>query len=90
MGKLLDRPLTSAEACEAGFCNEYTLDAWFMCRNILGLWLVQGLRRKWDTLSDPWDYDRMTAEAANSQSTGMFNVEDGSLMAPVDMEKAQI
>ena len=90
MGKLLDRPLTTTEAFEAGFCNEYTLDAWFMCRNILGLWLVQGLRRKWDTLSDAWDYDRMTAQAADARSTGMLNVEDASLMAPADMEEAQL
>jgi rhamnulokinase len=90
MGKLLDRPLTTAEAFEAGFCNEYTLDAWFMCRNILGLWLVQGLRRKWDTLSDAWDYDRMTAQAADARSTGMLNVEDASLMVPADMEEAQL
>ena len=90
LGKLLDKPITTAAAFEAGFCNEYTLDAWFICRNILGLWLVQELRRKWNTVTDPWDYDRMTSEAVNSQSTGMFNVEDGSLMAPADMEESQI
>jgi rhamnulokinase len=89
LGRLLDEPITSEEAFKLGFCNEYTLDAWFICRNILGLWLVQELRRKWDRGADPWDYPRMTAEAAKAKSTGMFNVEDGTLMAPADMEQAQ-
>jgi len=31
----------------------------------------------------------MTAEATQAKSTGMFNVEDGTLMAPADMEQAQ-
>jgi rhamnulokinase len=90
LGRLLDEPLTSAAAFDAGFCNEYTLDAWFICRNILGLWLVQELRRKWDTASDRWDYDRMTAEAAKARPVGMFDVEDSCLMAPADMEEAQL
>jgi len=90
LGELLDEPITTAKAYELGFCNEYTLNAWFICRNILGLWLVQELRRKWDTSGDPWDYSRMTVEATKSESTGMFDVEDGSLMAPADMEQAQL
>jgi len=90
LGELLDEPVTTAAAYEQGCCNEYTLDAWFICRNILGLWLVQELRRKWDTSGDAWDYNRMTAEAARAESIGMFNVEDGSLMAPADMEQAQL
>mgnify|MGYP001198461686 CR=1 FL=1 len=89
LAQLLDRPLTTEEAFNLGFCNEFTIGAWFICRNILGLWLVQELRRKWDHGSDPWDYTRMTAEARQAKSTGMFNVEDGTLMAPADMEQAQ-
>ncbi len=42
------------------------------------------------TPGDAWDYDRMTTEAASAESVGMFNVEDGSLMAPADMEQAQL
>ncbi len=89
LGRLLDEPITTEEAFKLGFCNEYTLDAWFICRNILGLWLVQELRRKWDRGADPWDYTRMTSEASKAKSIGMMNVEDGSLMAPADMEQAQ-
>lgn len=41
LAKLQPRPVTTQQAFENGFCNEYTLGSWFTCRNILGLWLVQ-------------------------------------------------
>ncbi|MBN1124805.1 MAG: rhamnulokinase [Sedimentisphaerales bacterium] len=87
LGKLQDRPVTSKQAFEQGFCNEYTLASWFVCRNILGLWLVQELKRKWDTSTDAWDYTRITDEARSARSTGMFSVNDQRLMAPADMEE---
>ncbi len=89
LGKLQPRPVTTLEAFENGFCNEYTFGSWFVCRNILGLWLVQELRRKWNTHTDPWDYPRMTESARTAQSTGIFPVSDQRLMAPADMEAAQ-
>ncbi len=88
LGKLQDRPVTTPEAFNGGFCNEYTLASWFICRNILGLWLVQELKRKWDTSTDAWDYDRITDEARSATSRAMFSVNDRRLMAPVDMEEA--
>ena len=86
LGKLCEDPLITSEALHEGFSNEYSLSGWFSCRNILGLWLVQGLRRKWDTTADPWDYSRMTAEAAEARAAGWIDVADSSLMAPADME----
>ena len=88
VGKTCERPIATKEAFEKGFCNEYTLGSWFVCKNILGLWLVQELKRKWDTTSDPWDYDRMTTEAAQAEFEGIVDVTDDSLMAPVDMEQS--
>ena len=87
LGKLQDRPVTTPESFAAGFCNEYTLASWFICRNILGLWLVQELKRKWDTSTDVWDYNRITDEARSAASTAMFSVNDQRLMAPIDMEE---
>lgn len=89
LGKLQPKPVTTQEAFDNGFCNEYTLGAWFVCRNILGLWLVQELRRKWNTSADAWDYPRMTDAARVAKSTATFPVSDQRLMAPVDMEAAQ-
>ncbi len=87
VGKLRDKPVTTPEAYAQGFCNEYTLNNWFICRNILGLWLVQELKRKWDKESDPWDYNRITAAAAEVPSGPMLDVADGRLLAPADMEE---
>jgi len=91
LGCLIDRPIATPKCLELGFTNEYTIGGWYLARNILGLWLVQELRRKWDTSADPWDYARMTAEASKAESTRhswLVDVADGSLLAPPDMEKA--
>jgi rhamnulokinase len=88
LGKLCQKPVTPPEALKNGFTNEYTIGSWFIGRNILGLWLIQELRRKWNNSADPWDYDRMTKEAANAHTDALVDVNDNSLMAPPDMEKA--
>ena len=88
IGTLLDAPIPTGRALEMGFTNEYTIGGWYLARNISGLWLVQELRRKWDTASDPWDYNRMTAEASGAPSGTLVNVADDSLLAPDDMEDA--
>jgi rhamnulokinase len=90
LGTLRDTPITALECHRQGFSNEYTLGGWFLCRNILGLWLVQELRRKWNTATDPWDYHRMTEEATKAESGPLIDVADGALLAPPDMETALI
>jgi rhamnulokinase len=88
LGATVGRPVATAESLAAGFSNEYTAGGWFMCRNILGLWLVQELRRRWNIPADPWDYPRLTAEAAAARTHRLVDVADGSLLAPPDMEAA--
>lgn len=89
LGRLVDSPVASKACYEAGFTNEITYGpAWYLARNVLGLWLVQELRRKWDRPDDPWDYNRMTAEAGAAAPGLLANVDDGSLLAPADMEAA--
>jgi len=89
LGSLVKRPITAPKCLELGFTNEYTIGGWYVARNISGLWLVQELRRKWDTPTDPWDYVRMTAEAAREEDGGpLLDAADASLMAPADMEAA--
>ncbi len=88
LGCLVDAPVVTPECLQQGYTNEYTLGGWYLARNILGLWLVQELRRKWDTSEDPWDYVRMTAEAAQAtRFEGLVNVADDKLLAPSDMEQ---
>ena len=93
LGCVREAPIATPEAHKRGFANEITLGGWYLCRNIVGLWLIQELRRKWDTDADPWDYPRMRAEAArekSASSSGLVNVADPSLMAPADMEQALV
>lgn len=88
---LIDEPITDPRCSELGFTNEYTIGGWYLGRNISGLWLVQELRRKWDTDEDPWDYARMTdaaAEVPAAADAGIVDAADDSLLAPSDMEDA--
>jgi len=88
IGTLINEPVATKQCLELGFTNEYTIGGWYLARNISGLWLVQELRRKWDRSPDPWDYERMTAEAAKADYAPLVNAADESLLAPSDMEEA--
>ncbi|MCJ7543178.1 MAG: FGGY-family carbohydrate kinase [Phycisphaerae bacterium] len=90
LGCLIDKPVATPRCLELGFTNEYTLGGWYLARNILGLWLVQQLRRKWDAGGEPWDYDRMTAEAAKAKGDLLVDAADESFLAPADMEQALV
>ncbi len=88
LGRPVEKPVATKRCYELGFTNEYTYGGWYLARNILGLWLVQELRRNWDTPEDPWDYPRMTAAAEKARSGPLVDVSDPRLLAPADMEAA--
>lgn len=88
LGAMIDAPITIPQCRQLGFTNEYTVGGWYIGCNILGLWLVQELRRRWDTPDDPWDYNRITTEAEAAAGGILLDVADDSLMSPPDMEKA--
>ena len=88
LGTVLDTPVTDLACLRAGFTNEYSVGGWFLAKNILGLWLVQQLRAKWDKSGDPWDYPRMTAQAEAAPPGPIVHAVDDSLLAPPDMESA--
>jgi rhamnulokinase len=88
LGTLIEKPVTDLACLRQGFTNEYTLGGWYLARNIIGLWPVQELRRKWHSGDDAWDYPRMAAEAAKAASGPLVDVADPSLLAPADMEEA--
>jgi len=89
LGCLVDNPVTTRQCLRRGCTNEYTLGGWYLARNIVGLWVVQELRRKWDTPADAWDYPRMTSEARQATHlASLVNMADESLLAPKDMEAA--
>jgi len=89
LGAPLAEPIPTVEAMRAGVSNQVTIGGWYLAGNILGLWLVQQLRLKWNTPSDRWSYERMTAEAEAADPTdAVFDATDTSLLAPADMEQA--
>lgn len=88
LGRLRSEPVTTPEFLENGFSNEYTLGGWFLCRNIIGLWLIQALYRKWDTSTDSWNYNRMMEEASQAKSGPIIDAADKCLLAPDDMEES--
>ena len=88
IGAATTQPVATPEAFAAELTNEICTGGWFMCHNTPGMWLLQELRRKWDTPQDPWSYDRMTAEATEAAPGPLVNVGDASLVAPADMEAA--
>ena len=88
LGALIDAPVTAPRCLELGFTNQYTMGGWYIARNISGLWLVQELRRKWNTPEDPWDYDRLASDAAAAESVALVDAAAPTLMAPADMEQA--
>jgi rhamnulokinase len=88
LGRLIDAPTSLTTCYEAGFAYEITYGGWYLARNILGLWLVQQLRRKWDKPDDPWGYPRMAAAADEAASGPIVDVDDPRLLAPADMEEA--
>ncbi len=88
LGGVVRKPVANAETFAAELTNEVCIGGWYLCHNIIGMWLLQELRRKWNTPADPWDYPRMTAEAASAAPGPLVPVADESLLAPDDMEAA--
>ena len=88
LGCLLDEPVATPRCLELGFTNEYTYGGWYLGRNILGLWLVQELKRTWNTPSDAWDYPRLAAVATEADGGPLVDAAAAELMAPPDMEEA--
>jgi rhamnulokinase len=89
LGSRIPQPIPDKRCWDLGFTNEYTIGGWYLGCNISGLWLVQQLRKKWDTPKDPWDYVRMTKEAGAQPASGLglVNVAAPALLAPHDMEE---
>ncbi len=87
-GMLVEKPITTQRVLDLHFTNEYTVGGWYLGQNVIGLWLVQELRRKWNTPDAPLDYAQMTQDAQDAGQGPIINAADESLMAPGDMEAA--
>ncbi len=89
VGALTEECLSSPQACSAGFFNELTLGSFFLCRNIMGLWLLQQSRAAWRERGEDHSYEAMVRRAARiPESPALVNPDDPPFLAPRNMSEA--
>ncbi len=74
---------TSEQSCESNFSNEGGVGYFRYLKNIMGMWLINEVQRKKGIA-----FPQIVALAEQSSYTETFDVNDESLMSPVDMESA--
>jgi len=89
LGALTDGMVTSGDAFAAGMCSELTLGSFFLCRNIMGLWLLQQARDTWRQSGKSYSYDELAKLAEHASDRGpIIHPDHSSFLAPVDMVQA--
>jgi rhamnulokinase len=88
LGALNDGMVTSDAAFQAGFCNELTVDGPFLCKNIMGLWLVQQARAIWEKAGQGYSYQEFVELARQAPRNGaLIDADDVCFLAPSDMNQ---
>jgi rhamnulokinase len=88
VGALTPGPITIPEAFEARIQNELTMGN-FMCRNHMGLWLLQECRRSWQRGGRHHSYEDLESRAENAPAGGPVVLpDDPGFLAPPDMPTA--
>lgn len=91
VGTLIKNPIINEDSFNYGFCNEITFGSLFLAKNIMGLWIIQELKRGWGKRGKDFTYEDLK-NAANKaeQFLAMINPNDVSFLAPDNMEYAII
>ncbi len=88
LGALTPEPVTTPEAYAARINNELSLD-FFVCRNIMGLWLLQECRRAWEREGASYTYGELVEMAQAAPAGGPVVFPDApDFLAPPDMPAA--
>ena len=85
LGVKVPAPITNEKALAVNFSNEGGVGYIRFQKNIMGLWIVQSLRRE---LCPEKGFDLIEREAGTSTFQGTFNVNDESFLAPKSMKAA--
>ncbi len=90
LGTVLDGPIVNDAVFEHGFSNEGAAFGRIkLVKSIMGMWLVQEIRKCWRKKGMPADYDFLMEAAAQAEAfAGYMDVDDESFIAPADMEEA--
>ncbi|HEY3397939.1 MAG TPA: rhamnulokinase family protein [Armatimonadota bacterium] len=88
LGAMTAEPVTTAEALAARVSNELSLEP-FICRNIMGLWLLQECRRAGERAGESYGYEELARLAESAPAGGPLLVPDApDFLAPPDMPEA--
>jgi rhamnulokinase len=87
MGIESKQPVINERMLAHNLTNEGGVDGTFrLLKNIMGLWLVQELRREWQRAGEEHDYGEMVDMAATAPAFGpLIDPRDARFMAPGDM-----
>ncbi len=88
LGTMLDEPICSEAAREAGFSNEGGIDGICFLQNITGLWIVQRLMGEWRAAGLTTDYDEIISAAEASDIRSIICVDASDFQNPPCMEAA--
>jgi sugar (pentulose or hexulose) kinase len=89
VGMMTGRVITTEEAFAANVCNELTAEGLFLCRNIMGLWLLQQVRALWARKGQSFSYDQLVSLAKAAPVDGpLIHVDDSVFLNPSDMVEA--
>ena len=90
VGVETDAPIFSEAALAANVTNEGGVDGtWRLLKNVMGLWLIQGLRSAFAKRGFDRTYEELTKLAGKAASTGCFvDPDDSMFLNPSDMEQA--
>jgi rhamnulokinase len=81
MGVEVTEPNTSDEAFAGGFTNEGGVEGRIrLCKNVMGLWILQECRRAWSMRGDNFTYEDLNQMALESNSRGAFIDPDEELL----------
>lgn len=82
MGIETDKPITTPEAFEYGFCNELGVaDSVRFLKNIAGLWLIQECKRQWELDGEKLGFGEMAALADGAEPFFAFIDPDDEVFA---------
>lgn len=91
LGTEVTQPVVTAESQLHNFANEGGVgDTYMLLKNITGLWLLEGCRRKWksEDLDPGWEDILRRAASSETAFAHLFDPDDAAFVRPDDMTAA--
>ena len=86
LGAEVAAPVINATSLAYNFTNEGGARGFRLCRNVMGLWLVQECRHTWATAGEDLEYEQLVELARGAPAFGsMLDPDDDSFLHPGDM-----